>query len=188
MNNVNAFLLAYSVIITFSVVFVAIHVIYKDRYYRSKFARNLVHCDNILNQHKITCIETDRIHHNQAKKLSLLLDSLIKTCSEENVKEKYTEYLNNKYEENRKLQENKTIEKHNKEVEEKAEEAININVDDGAGLKKVVDSDYVGDFIEEWCPLCNAQLLGNNIGQKWCSFVKCEYGLTTTTEREKEKQ
>lgn len=168
MDNVNAFLLAYSVILTFSVVFVAIHVIYKDRYYRSKFVRNLIHCDNILNQHKLTCIDTDRIHHKQTKRLSQALDNLIKKCNEEDLKENYTKYLDEKYNENRKLQED--------------QENININVDNGTGLTKVVDSNYIGDYIDEWCPICKEQLLGNKAKHKWCSNSNCEYGLNTTTE------
>jgi len=34
---------------------------------------------------------------------------------------------------------------------------------------------YVGDWIDEKCPICGAQLLGNQNGDKWCSYIKCSH-------------
>jgi uncharacterized Zn finger protein (UPF0148 family) len=35
--------------------------------------------------------------------------------------------------------------------------------------------DLLGDWIDESCPNCKSQLLGNKVGDKWCSLVGCEY-------------
>lgn len=35
----------------------------------------------------------------------------------------------------------------------------------------------VGDWIDEYCPKCGAQMLGNKIGNEWCSSVVCNYGV-----------
>ena len=32
-----------------------------------------------------------------------------------------------------------------------------------------------GNWIDERCPKCGCQLLGNKIGDKWCSFIECDY-------------
>jgi hypothetical protein len=43
--------------------------------------------------------------------------------------------------------------------------------------------DSEGHFIDEKCPKCGSSLLGNKLGDKWCSFVggasipACDYGL-----------
>jgi len=43
--------------------------------------------------------------------------------------------------------------------------------------EKIIDPDrLIGDWIDEKCPRCAAQLLGNLEGDKWCSYVKCDYG------------
>lgn len=34
-----------------------------------------------------------------------------------------------------------------------------------------------GDRTDERCPKCGANLLGNKVGDKWCSMVGCDYGL-----------
>lgn len=36
--------------------------------------------------------------------------------------------------------------------------------------------DLTGDFISEYCPQCAAILLGNKVGNKWCSGIDCGYG------------
>jgi len=36
--------------------------------------------------------------------------------------------------------------------------------------------DFIGDWIDKKCPKCNAQLLGNKVGDEWCSHVECNYG------------
>ena len=168
--DVNAFLLAYSIILSSVVVFISIYVMYKDKYYNSKFIRNLVHIDNILNNHKLSCIEASKNHYAQVRKLNEMLDRLIKKCND-NVSFEENEMKLNEEITKRELDEyteNQKIEVENKKAEVKS-----------GKLKKLDDNDYVGDFIEEWCPICNAQLLGNTIGQKWCSFAGCKYGLTS---------
>ena len=44
-------------------------------------------------------------------------------------------------------------------------------------LKDILTDFFEGDWIDEYCPECNAQLLGNNAGDKWCSYVNCTYGI-----------
>lgn len=39
------------------------------------------------------------------------------------------------------------------------------------------DTEPVGDWIDEYCPKCGAQMLGNKIGNEWCSSVICNYGV-----------
>lgn len=39
------------------------------------------------------------------------------------------------------------------------------------------DTEPVGDWIDEYCPKCGAQMLGNKIGNEWCSSVVCNYGV-----------
>ena len=37
------------------------------------------------------------------------------------------------------------------------------------------DNELYGDWIDERCPKCGANLLGNKVGDKWCSLVGCDY-------------
>jgi|GEM_PF-1898563 len=39
------------------------------------------------------------------------------------------------------------------------------------------DDDLLGDWTDERCPKCGANLLGNKVGDKWCSLVGCEYDI-----------
>lgn len=168
--DVNAFLLAYSIILSSVVVFISIYVIYKDKYYSSKFIRNLIQIDNILNNHKLSCIEASKNYYAQVRKLNEMLDRLIKKCNDNVSFDEDEVDLNEETVKKELLEntENQKIEVENKKAEVKS-----------GKLKKLDDEDYVGDFIEEFCPICNAKLLGNNVGQKWCSFVGCKYGLTS---------
>lgn len=34
----------------------------------------------------------------------------------------------------------------------------------------------IGYWIEKKCPKCGAQMLGNKVGDEWCSFSECDYG------------
>lgn len=34
-----------------------------------------------------------------------------------------------------------------------------------------------GEYNGEKCPRCSAPLLANNIGEKWCSHLRCDYGI-----------
>lgn len=34
---------------------------------------------------------------------------------------------------------------------------------------------YAGELINLWCPECGAKLMGNAIGDQWCSVVDCVY-------------
>lgn len=34
----------------------------------------------------------------------------------------------------------------------------------------------IGRFIGKRCPRCGSELLGNKLGDEWCSFVGCSYG------------
>lgn len=34
-----------------------------------------------------------------------------------------------------------------------------------------------GQYIDEKCPLCGLQLIGNNLGEKWCGHLTCDYGI-----------
>lgn len=38
------------------------------------------------------------------------------------------------------------------------------------------DDELYGDWIDERCPKCGANLLGNKVGDKWCSLdgMECE--------------
>jgi len=40
-----------------------------------------------------------------------------------------------------------------------------------------VRDDEIGDWIDEKCPKCGADLLGNKVGDKWCSLVGCDYSI-----------
>lgn len=35
----------------------------------------------------------------------------------------------------------------------------------------------IGRFIGKRCPRCGNELLGNKLGDEWCSFVECSYGI-----------
>lgn len=37
------------------------------------------------------------------------------------------------------------------------------------------NSVYVGRRVDRYCPQCGAQLLGNPLGDTWCSIVACHY-------------
>jgi len=37
------------------------------------------------------------------------------------------------------------------------------------------DSDYMGFLLHKKCPACGAALLGNSVGDKWCSRIDCAY-------------
>ena len=39
------------------------------------------------------------------------------------------------------------------------------------------DDELYGDWTNERCPKCGANLLGNKVGDKWCSMVGCDYGI-----------
>ena len=36
-------------------------------------------------------------------------------------------------------------------------------------------NETIGDWIDEKCPICGCQLLGNKKGDKWCDFAKCSW-------------
>lgn len=36
----------------------------------------------------------------------------------------------------------------------------------------------VGNWIDERCPKCGAQMIGISSGKKWCSYVLCDYVVT----------
>src|SRR5437764_1031276 len=38
------------------------------------------------------------------------------------------------------------------------------------------EESVTGDWIDEKCPKCGSTLLGNRLGDKWCSFVQCDFG------------
>ena len=42
--------------------------------------------------------------------------------------------------------------------------------------------DLIGNFIDEKCPRCGATLLGNKVGDKWCSYIRCSYGLRSAAD------
>lgn len=44
-------------------------------------------------------------------------------------------------------------------------------------VERVINDDFLGGKINEKCPKCGADLLGNKMGDKWCSMVGCDYGL-----------
>jgi hypothetical protein len=44
-------------------------------------------------------------------------------------------------------------------------------------VSKATDADTVGNFIDKKCPKCGASLLGNKIGDEWCSNVSCDFGV-----------
>lgn len=39
------------------------------------------------------------------------------------------------------------------------------------------DDELYGDWTDERCPKCGANLLGNKVGDKWCSLVGCDYSI-----------
>lgn len=43
-----------------------------------------------------------------------------------------------------------------------------------ADIQKMSDEN-IGDWIDEKCPKCGSQLLGNKAGGSWCSLVGCDY-------------
>jgi hypothetical protein len=45
------------------------------------------------------------------------------------------------------------------------------------GAERVRNDDFLGEKINEKCPKCGANLLGNKVGDKWCSLVGCDYSL-----------
>lgn len=61
------------------------------------------------------------------------------------------------------------------EQSEKQEEAAGR---EASGVDAVIINlaDLLGDFIDKDCPKCGAQMLGNNVGDEWCSFTECDYG------------
>ena len=36
--------------------------------------------------------------------------------------------------------------------------------------------ELIGDWIDKKCPKCGARMLGNKVGDEWCSFSECDYG------------
>lgn len=45
----------------------------------------------------------------------------------------------------------------------------------------------IGTWIDECCPKCGSQMLGNLNGAKWCSMVGCDYGLNLSPVRKVEE-
>jgi hypothetical protein len=39
------------------------------------------------------------------------------------------------------------------------------------------EGDLIGYWINEKCPKCGADMLGNKVGDKWCSLVGCDYSI-----------
>ena len=39
-----------------------------------------------------------------------------------------------------------------------------------------------GHYIDEKCPQCGMDLIGNDLGEKWCGYLTCNYGLIDLTE------
>lgn len=52
-----------------------------------------------------------------------------------------------------------------------------VNVE--TGVKKP-DPDLVGEWSGKKCPACGSELLVNKVGNYWCSFVECHYGLDSS--------
>lgn len=42
------------------------------------------------------------------------------------------------------------------------------------------DPDLVGEWSGKKCPKCKSELLVNKVGNYWCSFIECHYGLDST--------
>lgn len=40
-----------------------------------------------------------------------------------------------------------------------------------------------GEFVNEKCPQCGCSLLGNKIGDRWCSRPGCIYGIAELEKR-----
>lgn len=34
-----------------------------------------------------------------------------------------------------------------------------------------------GHYIDEKCPRCGTGLIGNDLGEKWCGHLTCDYGV-----------
>lgn len=43
--------------------------------------------------------------------------------------------------------------------------------------ERVRNDGFLGEKINEKCPKCGADLLGNKVGDKWCSMAGCDYGI-----------
>lgn len=41
--------------------------------------------------------------------------------------------------------------------------------------ERVRNDGFLGEKINEKCPKCGADLLGNKVGDKWCSMAGCDY-------------
>jgi phage FluMu protein Com len=40
-----------------------------------------------------------------------------------------------------------------------------------------------GHYIDEKCPRCQTRLIGNNLGEKWCGHLTCDYGVVDYTKK-----
>ena len=38
-----------------------------------------------------------------------------------------------------------------------------------------------GRYVDEKCPRCSANLIRNEVGEKWCGELHCYYGITDYT-------
>ena len=51
------------------------------------------------------------------------------------------------------------------------------------------NDELTGEFIEKRCPKCGSTLLGNKVGDEWCSFIgghnekACDFGLNFDKKR-----
>lgn len=56
------------------------------------------------------------------------------------------------------------------------------------------DDELTGEYIDKNCPKCGATLLGNKVGDEWCSFIggrnvkACDFGLDFDKKRDEIEQ
>jgi hypothetical protein len=189
-ETINIVLLVYASIVTFIIVGLAVGVIIDNYKIRGRFNRNLLYSDNVLTNHKTNMIEASKYYNSQVKQLTEFLQSLIEMCisGQEHINKKaYEIYLDKKYTENKiskqkikndeKIQEFKNeVLQNNIKAKNKAESDIGLIVDNGKELNKVNQSSFIGEFTNEYCPVCNFILIRNKAGETWCSQPKCDFG------------
>lgn len=171
----------YALLATASLAGVAVFIISKGNSYAGRFKRNLTYSDNVLNNLLQNIVTTHKKHQAETtmliKNVTTLKDLVNNMLVMNGEQIPNEQYLINKYPENRILKEMGGNHNINVVGEQKVEP-----------IKKVVSSSvivpatpkpdpnyYVGDFINEGCPLCNSQLIGNKMGDKWCSNKGCQF-------------
>lgn len=175
MDLLIGFLIVYGLITTSCLCGVAVFIISKGNTYAGRFKRNLTYSDNVLTNHLDNLLKVTQAHKKETNLLIKNVTELQKVVGEilnstygisiEGQQGITEESLNNKYPENKILRD--MGDDHNIKV-----------------VGKTKDAEYlVGDFINAECPICKAQLIGNQRGDVWCSNKVCNYMLDSNKQK-----